>query len=60
MVSLATEPNTPYLSPLFYDKYDQFTDVLVHLISAEFCPLLDESITFAKIYKGPLKGKCFF
>lgn len=49
--------NSPYLSPLLYDKYDQFTDVPLHLINAEFCSFIDDNVTLAKLWKGRIKRK---
>jgi len=46
---------SPYLCALFYDKLDQITDVPMNLIGAEFDSFLDDTISVAKIYKGPLK-----
>lgn len=49
--------DSPYLSPLLYKNYDSLTDVPLYLLSGEFCPLLDDSITMAKIWKGPVESK---
>lgn len=54
---MAKNSLSPYLSPAFFEKFDELTDVPLHLISAEFCPMLDDTITLAKLWKGPLKGK---
>lgn len=56
---LTKKVTSPYLTSLFYDKFDQLTDVPLHLISAEYCTFLDDSITMAKLWKGPLKSESF-
>lgn len=43
---------SPFISPLLYDRFDQLPGVPLYLITTEFCPFLDESISLAKLWKG--------
>ena len=56
---MAKQITSPYLTSLYYDKFDSFTDVPIHLISAEFCSFLDESVTLSKLWKGPTRFDVF-
>ncbi|XP_053213986.1 uncharacterized protein LOC128397298 [Panonychus citri] len=52
--ALADRTHTPYASPMTYDKFDSLTKIPMKILTSEFCPLLDESITMAKLWKGPI------
>lgn len=44
----------PYVSPIFYDDFDSLDDVSLGLIALHFDPFLDDSISMAKKWKGPV------
>ncbi|XP_015784830.1 uncharacterized protein LOC107362310 [Tetranychus urticae] len=52
--TLADRTHTPYASPLTYQKFDSLSKIPMQILTSEFCPLLDESITMAKLWKGPV------
>lgn len=43
-----------YLSPLSYDKMNELRDVRLYLMAYHFDPFLDESIAFARKWRGPV------
>jgi acetyl esterase/lipase len=43
-----------YLSPLHYTSFQGITDVSLHVMAYNFDPFLDESILFAKKWRGPV------
>lgn len=46
--------SNPYVSPIFYDDFDSLKDVSLGLIALHFDPFLDDSISMAKKWKGPV------
>lgn len=61
----------PYLQPLMYQFFDSqpLKSVHLYLLGLDFCPLLDETIDLAKLWKGPVTfthldncphGGCYF
>ncbi|XP_074596676.1 uncharacterized protein LOC141851786 isoform X1 [Brevipalpus obovatus] len=55
MQLLDDKMHIPYCSPLLYSHFDLLKDVKMHIIASEFCPLLDESVTLAKLWQGPVE-----
>lgn len=46
--------NDPFANPLCYNKYHELTDIPCFIQSCEFDPLLDDSISIAKAWQGPV------
>ena len=42
----------PLVSPLFYDKFEQLSDVNLYMVALHADPLLDNAITMASKWKG--------
>lgn len=45
-------PTAPYIFLLNYKKFETMSNIKMQLISAEFCPLLDDSVILAQKWKG--------
>ena len=44
----------PFANPLCYTKYDELKDIACFIHSCEFDPLLDDSISIANLWQGPV------
>jgi acetyl esterase/lipase len=44
----------PYVSPLFYPDMESLSNTSLHLIALHFDPFLDDSVSMAKKWKGPV------
>lgn len=52
MNTLNDRMNSPFCSPLLFNNFEALKNVKMHLVASEFCPLLDESVTMAKLWQG--------
>lgn len=54
MEAIEEVTSNPYVSPIFYEDFDSLKDVSLGLIALHFDPFLDDSISMAKKWKGPV------
>ncbi|RWS04077.1 hormone-sensitive lipase-like protein [Dinothrombium tinctorium] len=44
--------NNPYISTLFYPDFAKLKETTLHIITTSYCPLQDDCVTLAKLWKG--------
>lgn len=50
--SISEVTSSPYVSPVFYPDFESLSDVELNVISLNYDPFLDDSITFFKNWQG--------
>lgn len=49
----------PYISPLMYNKFELHKDTKLFILALHFDPFLDDNVTMAKTWPGPVEMDVF-